>query len=178
MSDLLPPNATPQERAISSSTARLSEVPTPYRDLWNPATCPASLLPWIAWGLSVDEWDANWTDAQKRSVISSSVEVHRKKGTVGAVKRVLSSFGLGLAIQEWWEQTPAGTPHTFKLLLSFITTPANIQDSIVDAVRRVKPVRSEMIIELVQGFSGSVNVVGIVRPGVFNRLDAGATYTP
>ena len=52
---LLPHNASPQERAIEAATARLADVPVPLRDLWNPETCPAELLPWLAWAFGVDE---------------------------------------------------------------------------------------------------------------------------
>ena len=59
MSDpsLLPPNATPLERAIALALARITAIPTPAGDTWNPATCPAPLLPHFAWGMSVDTWD-------------------------------------------------------------------------------------------------------------------------
>ena len=49
MNSLLPRNATGAERAIEGATARVGAVPTPFRDLWNPDTCPAALLPWLAW---------------------------------------------------------------------------------------------------------------------------------
>ena len=42
---LLPPNATALERALASVIARISDVPVPIGDLWNPARCPAPLLP-------------------------------------------------------------------------------------------------------------------------------------
>ncbi len=87
MSDtLLPPNATATEKNIEAATARVGSMAVPVRDLWNPQTCPASLLPWLAWALSVDNWDKYWDEATKRSVIAASISVHYKKGTVGAVK--------------------------------------------------------------------------------------------
>ena len=52
--DLLPANATPLERALAETTARLSDVAVPIRDLWSPENCPTELLPWLAWALSVD----------------------------------------------------------------------------------------------------------------------------
>ena len=54
MTSILPPNVTRAERALEGATARLDDVPVPIRSMWNPATCPAFLLPWIAWGLSID----------------------------------------------------------------------------------------------------------------------------
>ncbi|MGS4945207.1 phage tail protein I, partial [Meridianimarinicoccus sp. RP-17] len=73
MSDLslLPPNATPVERGFEAAGARITALPVPVRDTWNPATCPATLLPWLAWALSVDNWDPTWTEGQQRAVIAA-----------------------------------------------------------------------------------------------------------
>jgi phage tail P2-like protein len=97
MNSLLPPNATPQETAIEAATARIAEVPVPNAALWNPATCPAALLPWLAWALSVDDWDGTWPEERQRAVISASVAVHRRKGTRGAVVAALAAAGYGTA---------------------------------------------------------------------------------
>jgi phage tail P2-like protein len=61
MSNLLPPNATASEIALDDSTARLSVV-VDIEKLWNVATCPVALLPWLAWALSVDEWKDDWSE--------------------------------------------------------------------------------------------------------------------
>jgi phage tail P2-like protein len=92
---LLPDNATEAELAIEQSTARIVSAGAPLRPLWNPETCPAELLPWLAWALGVDEWEASWTDERKREVIAASVDVHRHKGTVAAVRRAIAAAGLG-----------------------------------------------------------------------------------
>ena len=97
MADLLPHNATPQERALSEATARIGDVPVRLRDVWNPETCPLDLLPWLAWALSVDDWDAAWSEDQKRGTIAAAIKVQQLKGTVGAVKGALSAAGYGNA---------------------------------------------------------------------------------
>lgn len=117
MSDLLPWNATTLERAIGDATARISDVPVPLRALWNPNTCPPALLAWLAWAFSVDEWDPNWTDWQKRLFIKRSVELHRYKGTIGAVSDALRALSFDAQVQEWFAQSPDGTPYTFRVLL-------------------------------------------------------------
>ena len=118
MSDLLPINATSQERAISDVVARVGDVPVPIRDIWNPDTCPSELLAWLAWAFSVDEWDNGWTEAQKREFIKRSVEVHRYKGTIGAVREALDALQFEAQVQEWFAQSPAGDPYTFRVLLT------------------------------------------------------------
>lgn len=89
---LLPPASTPLERAIEQTQARFSPprlVPT----LWNAATCPEAFLPYLAWAVSVDEWDSLWSVDKKRAVIAESREIHQRKGTPSAIRRALASIG-------------------------------------------------------------------------------------
>lgn len=96
MSDhLLPPNATSQEIALDGSVSRLGDVPAPLRDVWNHETCPAHMLPWLAWAFGVDEWDAGWSDDAKRNTIKNAVMIQRRKGTVWAIKRAIADAGFG-----------------------------------------------------------------------------------
>lgn len=109
MTSILPPNATASERAIEAAVQRAADVATPIDRLWSPAECPAALLPWLAWALSVDSWDSAWPEARQREVIAVSVEVHRRKGTVGSIKRALAAMGYGDAVlREGWETTQLG----------------------------------------------------------------------
>lgn len=147
MSDsLLPPNATAGEIALDESTARVGGVPTPVRTMWNADTCPAPLLPWLAWAFSVDEWDATWTDAQKRAAVKASYEVHRRKGTIGAVRRALDALGLELTIVEWFEDTPVGDPYTFRLSLGVELAGATQEQlaKIIRVVDAAKNLRSHL----------------------------------
>ena len=138
MSDhLLPPNSALLERKLATAIKRLSDIPVPVRDVWDPGSCPIEVLPWLAWALSVDEWDPNWTDAQKRQTVQSSIAVHRYKGTIGAVEEALSALGYGVQVQEWFNQSPPGDPYTFKLLLEVYDvgiTPAGIAKAIAVAL--------------------------------------------
>ncbi len=119
MSDvLLPFNATAQELALEQATARIVDVPLPVRDTANPDTCPAALLPWLAWAYSVDEWDTTWTEAQKRESIKRANIVQRYKGTIGAVREALAALGYDVQLQEWFSQSPPGPEYTYKLILT------------------------------------------------------------
>lgn len=98
MSDtLLPRNASPQEIALDLATSRVGQIPVLLRDVWNPDTCPAPLLGWLAWALSVDSWDPAWAEEDRRAVIRASLAVHRLKGTLAAVKMALEAAGFGAA---------------------------------------------------------------------------------
>lgn len=90
---LLPPNATPLERALARACA-MPHTPEEIRKLYNPWACPVDLLPWLAWAWSVDEWESAWTEAQQRAMVAGSIKLHRKKGTPWAVREALLRSGL------------------------------------------------------------------------------------
>lgn len=146
MSDLLPYNATDQERALAETTARISDVPVIVREVWNPDTCPPNVLPWLAWAFSVDDWDSDWTDEQKRRVIKESVYSQRIKGTIGAVTRQLSALGYEIQILEWFQQDPVGEPYTFNVYITANQYPLTQQDfkKILQVIDTNKNLRSHM----------------------------------
>ena len=107
---LLPPNASALDRAAEEVlTAHLSAIEQPHRALWNPHTCPIDLLPWLAWALSVDEWDSQWSEAQQREAVLTAIELNRKRGTPWAILRALAAHGFpnceiieyGAFLNEW-----------------------------------------------------------------------------
>ncbi|QEM80212.1 phage tail protein I [Halomonas binhaiensis] len=174
MSDpsLLPPNATGHERAMADAMARISDVPTPLRHLWNPDTCPVELLPWLAWTMGLDAWKPYWSEAIKRERIRQAAEIHRRRGTAQSVRRVVESFGAGVAIREWWQTTPRGIPHTFELVLTVRseTNSAELQEDIVQEVTRVKPVRSHFTLIAGVSAEGGIGLYGAARPVIYRRI--------
>lgn len=146
MFDLLPANSTSAERALSETVARIGDVPVPIADLWDPDNCPMEVLPWLAWAYSVDEWDAAWTEAQQRAAVRASYKVHRYKGTIGSVKDALNALGIGVQVQEWFNQIPAGDPYTYKLLLEVNQYGVSLAElnKILEVVENSKNLRSHM----------------------------------
>lgn len=143
---LLPINATTQERAIEGATARLSDVPVPVRAVWSPDDCPAEILPWLASQFAVDTWDSTWTEAQKRAAIASSVAIHKRKGTAGAVKLAVSALGMNAIVSEWFKQSPAGAPYTFSIdiTVSYVGLTQQQLHGIVPVIDRTKNLRSHL----------------------------------
>lgn len=142
MSDLLPLNATKQERALSLSTARAGAVPVPVGDLWDPFTCPLGILPWLAWSLAVDPWNSSWTEAQKRQAIADSIAVHRVKGTIGALKRALQSIGYECVVND-----NTGTAYVFRVGID-VTEGAAVDTAYAQAqsiALKVKNARSHLL---------------------------------
>lgn len=93
MTDLLPANSTPVERAISNAMDREAAIPMPANLMWNPARIPAGMLDYLAWAVSVDHWPVDWSDAEKRAAIAASAEWHRRKGTRQSVEIALTELG-------------------------------------------------------------------------------------
>ena len=77
---LLPANSRPLEHALAGATAKLEPIPVPFDTIWDVDTAPDSLLPYLAYACSVDEWNDNWTAETKRQVIRDSLWVHERKG--------------------------------------------------------------------------------------------------
>ncbi|MDK1312899.1 phage tail protein I [Pseudoalteromonas ardens] len=80
------------------------------RALWDPMLCPTPLLPWLAWSMSVDEWDEAWSETLKRQVIRDAFTVHQYKGTPYALQKALDSLNIATEIREWWQSEGADIP--------------------------------------------------------------------
>ena len=100
MNALLPPNATKLERDLDRSTERLDGIAVDIGALWNAQRCPQAALPWLAWALSVDEWDDGWDEARKRQVAAASLGIHQRKGTKESVQAALEAAGYDARIIE------------------------------------------------------------------------------
>lgn len=119
---LLPGNATELERLTAQALAQIERVPVPLRDLWNPDACPVALLPYLAWAFSVDRWSQAWPESAKRNAIKAAYFIHSRKGTIGALRRVVEPLGYLIEVLEWWEELPLGVPGTFRLLIGVLDT--------------------------------------------------------
>ncbi|AXI59227.1 phage tail protein I [Pseudomonas kribbensis] len=122
MTNLLPPNAKQLEQLAAEALAQIERVPVPIRDLLNPDRCPVLLLPYLAWAFSVDRWDSEWSEATKRQVIKGSYFIHSRKGTIGALRRVVEPLGYLIEIVEWFKTVPEGVPGTFALKVGVLDT--------------------------------------------------------
>ncbi|SMO65266.1 phage tail protein, P2 protein I family [Thalassovita litoralis] len=90
---LLPDNRTAFEEAADLTGSRASELRDGLRDLVKPYAIPATHLPWLAWGLSVDLWKQNWPEDQKRAQTARSLPFHAIKGTQTAIAQALAVMG-------------------------------------------------------------------------------------
>jgi phage tail P2-like protein len=102
--DLLPSNATVLERELALQSGTLDAIdPVAIEGIWDAWRCPAALLPWLAWALSVDHWDDAWSEIIKRQTIADSPAYHRRKGSVASVEDLVALAGKPFSIIEWWQ---------------------------------------------------------------------------
>jgi phage tail P2-like protein len=146
MSDrLLPTGSSALEVAAAEALASPGAMSVPLRQLWNPYACPVELLPYLAWAWSVDRWDSAWPESTKRAVVAASQYVHRHKGTIGAIRRVVEPLGYLIKIIEWWKTNEA--PGTFRLDVGVLDT--GITEEMYNELERLiadaKPVSRHLI---------------------------------
>ncbi len=95
MADLLPPNATTLERNLAKAGAQHANLPVPLRTLYRPATCPTSVLPWMAWQFGVDGWELAESEDVRRALYKGAIALHMRRGTPWAVREVIRRLGFG-----------------------------------------------------------------------------------
>lgn len=177
MTSLLPPNSTRAERGLEGAMARLADVPVPLRDLWSPETCPAHLLPWLAWGVSIDFWDMDWSEAEKRAAIAGAIDAHRRKGTPASLRAVLDRFDPMIRLVEWFDDRDVLAPHTFRLELPLAAeTEVQYNEELVMALLRdiaaVKPLRAHMHAVHALSLRAGAYLLAPMQIAGFSRLDA------
>jgi phage tail P2-like protein len=177
---LLPPNATKLERAmVGAFDAVLADVPVAIDRLWNPATCPVALLPWLAWGLSIDLWDADWTEAVKRAAIADAIRFQQMKGTKASLRTVLDRFDPLIEIVEWFEDRDNLDPATFRLELPLAADSDVVFDETMVArilrdIAAVKPASAHMFAVHRLRAQAQAWLLSAASLAGYNRLDIAA----
>ena len=90
---LLPPNHTPFEEAFDLTGAQIDELPVDLRKLVRPWEVPSSHLPWLAWGLSVDLWEPDWSEEKHRALAARALTMHARKGTQASLAEHIRIMG-------------------------------------------------------------------------------------
>ena len=179
---ILPPGSTPLEKALEQIAARLLDIDVRIRAVWSPDDCPIELLPWLAWGLSLDNWSTGWPESIKRERVRQAIAIARRKGTAASVRSVIASFGGAVAIREWWQSEPKGDPHTFSLVLNLdqpdAPATAAYVDQVIAEVGRAKPVRSRFTFTQSVSAQARVGLAAAMRPTICARLPCTAPAAP
>lgn len=142
ISPLLPVGSSELERKAAEVLQEAVRNPIIIADLINPDRCPEKFLPYLAWAFSVDKWDENWSAEVKRIAIKQSFFIHKHKGSIGAIKRVVEPIGYLVELKEWFQTQPQGVAGTFSLTIEVSETGLNEQtyNELVRLINDVKPV--------------------------------------
>lgn len=172
--NLLPPNATHAERALSRAIVA-RPLPVDITALWDADRCPAALLPWLAWALSVDEWKAYWPESIKRARVRAAIAIQRRKGTAGSVRDVVAAFGGSVLIREWWQLQPKGPPHTFEAVMTIAnqggtSATAMFVDDVIGEITRTKPVRSHFTFTQGMQADAAIGALAAAHATAFRRI--------
>ncbi|MGF2651535.1 phage tail protein I [Serratia marcescens] len=156
---LLPPSASCFMRSTEQAATRLDALPVDLNTLWSPDECPAALLPYLAWALSVDRWDKDWPEAAKREAIKASWAIHQKKGTIAALRRAVEPLGYLIQVIEWWQD--GGPPGTFRVDIGVHETgitPAMYQE-LERVIADAKPASRHLTgLTLIQDIPGTLHI--------------------
>ena len=90
---LLPPNRTAFETAADLTGARIDGLPVDLPKLVRPYEISAQHLPWLAWALSVDLWDAAWPEDKRRLLTARALAMHARKGTAASIAEHIRIMG-------------------------------------------------------------------------------------
>ena len=182
---IVPPNSTALEAAVDLLTAaRLDGVSSPLRSLWSAEDCPEDLLPWLAWALSIDQWDPAWPERTRRMRVAEAIAVQRRKGTYDSVDRVIRAFGGNMSLREWWQADPPETPHTFAVTVSLpgqgegSAPSAAVVDGVIAEIAATKPLRSHFTFTLAQRALARIGLRAVSRPVTYARLALASPVDP
>jgi hypothetical protein len=90
---LLPPNHTAFEEAFDLTGARIDELAVEIPKLVRPWDIPATHLAWLAWGLSVDLWEPEWSEENHRTLAARALPMHARKGTQASIAEHIRIMG-------------------------------------------------------------------------------------
>jgi phage tail P2-like protein len=109
--DLLPSNATPFERALSSAGERMLSVDTDViRRERDPSRCAAAFVPFLAWERSVHFFDPA-DEAGNRSRVQSAFNDHLNYGSPDALEAEIAlDTGQNVHLVEFWEERDLSWP--------------------------------------------------------------------
>lgn len=170
----LPPSASKMERVMEQVFwEELALIERDIRNFYDPYQCRADLLPYLAWEMSVDYWDENWSEQTKRDVIAASNPIHTTKGTRYALDKSIESIrDDGLSVTEWFDDEANLAPGFFRVNLEARNSDIdeNTVPQIYTAVNNAKNTRSHLeSISITSQIHNPINIGVLSRMGLAIR---------
>lgn len=134
-----------QVEAISAAVSpQLQEVTQAIREcllLARLDELPENIVDLLAWQYHVDFYEPELTLQQRRNLVRTAIDAHRRKGTPYAVELVVKAILNEGVVQEWFEY--GGEPYRFRIVKIDGQMPdAAIYDRLKKAIQSVKNTRS------------------------------------
>ncbi|EKO3535610.1 phage tail protein I [Vibrio fluvialis] len=170
----LPPSASKMERVMEQMFwEELALIERDIRNFYDPYQCRVDLLPYLAWEMSVDYWDENWSEQTKRDVIAASNPIHTTKGTRYALDKSIESIrDDGLSVTEWFDDEANLAPGFFRVNLEARNSDIdeNTVPQIYTAVNNAKNTRSHLeSISITSQIQNPINIGVLSRMGLAIR---------
>lgn len=163
---ILPSTTHEIEREMDDIISSIIQFETPLADLWDADKCPEPLLIYLAWALSVDVWNDDWSEQVKRDVCRKSLDVHRLKGTAKSMQEAVDALGYH-AILSFSKDDPEIKRGTFKVKLRSDSEP--ITSRVYMEIKRVLDDVKRGTLHL-EGFSISTGVKGRLGVDTFMKV--------
>ena len=112
--------------AYETRVAKIKQELQVISTLAQPKRADERFLPYLAHSHQVTFWSDELTLDEKRAIIDFSIHLHRKKGTLFALKEVLKRLNIDVKFYEWFQYQ--GLPYHFKVDVDFLNRPVEDKD--------------------------------------------------
>ena len=96
-----------------------------------------SVVDVLAWQWHVDFYDIAKNLDMKREMVKGSIQWHRKKGTIWAIKKALEMIGIKSEVIEWWK-IPGAAPYTFAVTAEITSSYWTMFPGATDATKAIR----------------------------------------
>ncbi|MYF97778.1 phage tail protein I [Candidatus Poribacteria bacterium] len=148
--------------------ALLYEGDIPVRHLWNADTCPSEMLAYLECSMSVHGDAVDFSETQRRNFIKKSLEIHKKKGTIGSIKAVVEALGYRLATMNGIREGTDGHWANYRIVMEspLSIANANALEKLIEGTAPLRCNLTSFSSETVHPYDGTIQYDGMFTYGV------------
>ena len=148
--------------AYETRVAELKQELQVVSTLAQPKLADERFLPYLAHTYQVDFWNDNLTSNEKRDLIGLSILLHRKKGTIFAIKEAFKQINIDIKTLEWFEY--GGLPYRFKIDIDLLNNSVNMSElqfikEFLDIYKNEKSILEEVVAS--SNLASPIPIVGV-----------------
>lgn len=119
----------------------------PARVMWNIDRCASEFLPYLALALGIDLNVLKFSDDQIRNILKISFEIHRLKGTVGSIVKLVEGLGYTVTKIDEGDRDVNAELGDWALYRVHITSPVPLVlgPPLTALIKQYAPVRSKLV---------------------------------